>query len=133
RAEAEEGPDRARRVADTVFTALLLANLAICTLGIWQAEAVVVLFASSWQDDPAKFELAVSLTRWLFPILAFVSLVSYVEGLLNHRRHFFVPKFAPALISAGMIAGVAFAGTRDPVWALAAGTLGGAAAHLLVC
>ncbi|MBN1944312.1 MAG: murein biosynthesis integral membrane protein MurJ [Bradymonadales bacterium] len=134
KAEQEEGTDRARQLADVTFTALLIANLVLCVAGMAGAEWLVKAFAYEFTKDPPKFALAVTLTRWLFPFLLFVSLVSFFEGLLNHRMHFFIPKIAPGLVcltlggSALLLAGR----LSVPEYALAVGVLVGGALHLLV-
>lgn len=133
RTEAEEGRPRARQLANAVFTVLLLVNLLVCTLGIVFAEPLVLAFAWSWHDDPEKFDLAVRLTRLLFPFVIMLSIVSYFEALLNFRGHFFVPKLAPGIVSAGVVAGALLLSTHiDPVYAAATGLLFGAVAHVLV-
>ncbi len=134
RAEAEEGREASAHLADQVLTGLLIANVVLCVAGIFGAEWLVKAFAWSFTEDPEKFALTVQLTRWLFPFVSFVSMVSLFEGLLNHRGHFFVPKVAPGLVSAGMVASIWGFGTAfaRPVDALAAGTMVGGLIHVLV-
>lgn len=134
RAEADQGEAGARRLANSTLTMLLLANLLLCALGIWAAEPLVLAFAYSFRADPDQLALAVALTRWMFPFVAMVSLVSYFEALLNFRGHFFVPKIAPGLASGGIVAGaLLFTGAfSHPVWAVVAGLLVGGTAHVLV-
>ena len=67
RAEAENADPKA--LVNTILTALILANAALCLLGILGAEWVVTLFAPTWVDEPEKFALTVSLTRWMFPLV----------------------------------------------------------------
>jgi len=134
RAEKEEGTEAARRLANAALTVLLLANLVLCVAGWFGAEPLVKAFAYKFIEDPDKFDLSVRLTRWMFPFVAFVSLVSFSEGLLNHRGHFFVPKLAPGLVSACIAAAALLLGTsfERPEYALAVGVLVGGAVHLLV-
>jgi putative peptidoglycan lipid II flippase len=135
KAEQEAGTGEARRLANGSLLALLIAGAVICTVGILGAPWLVRLIAPGFADDPAKLALTITLTRWLFPFVVFVSLVSYCEGLLNVRGHFFVPKLAPGIVS-GCIAAAALllaGGFEEPVLALAVGTLVGGLAHLLVC
>lgn len=134
RAEAEEGPEAGHRLANRLLTVLLVANLALVGLGVAFADPLVRMFALAFTEDPQKFALTVSMTRWLMPFLAMVSLVSFAEGLLNHRGHFFVPKLAPGLVSAGIAAGALWVapGLDEPVWALVGGVLVGGVIHVLV-
>ena len=130
----KEGETASKQLANTTLSALLLANLVLCLIGILSAEWLVKAFAYKMTEDPEQFELAVSLTRWLFPFVTMVSLVSFFEGLLNHKKHFFIPKLAPGLVSAGIVASVFLTATsfEDPIYALVLGVLGGGVAHVLV-
>ncbi|MBN2799231.1 MAG: murein biosynthesis integral membrane protein MurJ [Deltaproteobacteria bacterium] len=134
RAEAEEGLPAARTLANALLAALLLANALLITAGVLGAAWVVKAFAWSFTRNPEQFALTVSLTRWLFPFLAMVSVVSFAEGLLNHRGHFFLPKLAPGLVSAGIVASVLLLGGafEQPVYALVVGVLVGGLAHVLM-
>jgi putative peptidoglycan lipid II flippase len=135
RAEQEVDTGEARRLANGALLALLAAGAVICVAGMLGAPWLVRLIAPGFADHPEKLELTIGLTRWLFPFVIFVSLVSYCEGLLNFRAHFFVPKLAPGIVS-GCIAAAALLLAGDfeqPVFALAVGVLVGGAAHLLIC
>ncbi|MFT4978025.1 MAG: putative peptidoglycan lipid II flippase, partial [Myxococcota bacterium] len=133
-AEREEGEDAMRRLSAAVLGALLLLNVLFISAGILGADGLVLLFAWSWRDDPEQYALVVGMTRWLFPFLGMVSLVSFFEGLLNYRGHFFTPKLAPALVSLGIVIGALTVGSTiaEPVWALVGGALVGGVAHVLI-
>ena len=134
-AEREDSEGRARSLANCTFVALLTVSVLICFGGFFCAPWLVQVIAPGFADDPTEFELTVTLTRWLFPFIAFVSLVSYCEGLLNYRGHFFIPKLAPGIVSC-CIAASAFLLANDferPIFALAIGALVGGLAHLVVC
>ena len=47
----------------------------------------------------------VELTRWMMPFLIFV-FVSWSEGLLNIKNHYFLPKLAPGNVSGAMVTAV---------------------------
>ena len=133
-AQAEkEGVNHAKMMANTSFTALVVVNLVLCALGVLGAEWLVKAFAYSFTaDEGAQFALTVSLTRWMFPFVMMVSLVSFFEGILN--LPLFIPKLAPGLVSAG-IATSALLFTQhfsQPVYALVAGVLIGGLAHVLI-
>lgn len=133
-AQAEADGEDPKQMASGVLGALILANVILVAGGIWMAPAVVTVLAPSYLAEPETFELAVTLTRWLFPFVACVSLVSYFEGLLNHRGHFFVPKIAPGVVSLGIVAAavVATLGVGEPVYVVVVGVLAGGVAHVLV-
>lgn len=136
RAESEVDAEEARRLAGRVLTALLLLGLVISVAAIAGAPWLVDLFAGGFRSDPEKFALTVELTRIMVPFVVTVSLVSWAEGLLNHRNHFFVPKLAPGVVSAAIVLAAWWPGTDDPhqvtrvvSWAV----LAGGGAHVLVC
>jgi len=135
RAEQEVDTREARRLANGALLALLVAGAAICVVGTVGAPWLVRLIAPGFGSDPEKLELTVTLTRWLFPFVVFVSLVSYCEGLLNFRGHFLVPKIAPGIVS-GCIAATTLlltGGFEEPTYAMVVGVLAGGLTHLLVC
>jgi len=133
--ERAEGAQEAQRLANATLAALLLVCGGIVLCGILGAPWLVDAFAFGFADDPDKFRLTVSLTRWLLPFVVFVSLVSFCEALLNHRGRFFIPKIAPGLVSGSIAAAaLALAGRfREPVDALVVGVWFGGLVHLLVC
>jgi putative peptidoglycan lipid II flippase len=135
RAEQEVDTGEARRLANGALLALLVAGAVICIVGMLGAPWLVRFIAPGFAATPEKLELTIALTRWLFPFVVFVSLVSYCEGLLNIRGHFFIPKLAPGIVS-GSIATAALllaGGFEEPIFALVAGALVGGLTHLLVC
>jgi putative peptidoglycan lipid II flippase len=134
-AEKEEGTPAARRLANGALLALLIAGVLICLAGVLGAPWLVRLIAPGFAGDPGKLELTVHLTRWLFPFVFFVSLVSYCEGLLNYRGRFFIPKLAPGIVSACIAMSALLLATRceEPIFALVIGVLTGGLVHLLVC
>lgn len=135
-AKAEkESEGEGRRLAGAVLFTVLVASVVICALGIAAAPWVVRAFAYGFTANPEQFQLTVTLTRWLLPFLVFVALVSYCEGLLNHRGHFFVPKLAPGLVCACLAASALYLSGQfeEPILALVVGVLVGGVVHLLVC
>lgn len=134
RAEKESEAE-GRRLADAALFTVLVASVVICALGIVGAPWLVRAFAYGFTANPEQFQLTVTLTRWLLPFLVFVALVSYCEGLLNHRGHFFVPKLAPGLVCACLAASALFLSDRfeEPIMALVVGVLVGGVVHLVVC
>lgn len=134
KAESEGGLVELKRLGSSAFAALCVANALLVVLGVTFAKPLVLAFAWSWRDDPEHLALAVSMTRLMFPFVAMVSTVSYFEGLLNYKGHFFVPKFAPAMISAGVVtaAALTWSWAERPVYALVLGTLAGGLTHVLI-
>ncbi len=99
-----EGAEAAWRLASAVLGALLLI-LGLATAAFWVgAELWVRLVADGFSADPAKLALATTLTRWLAPFLAGLSLAAFFGGLLNVRGRFFVPAMAQNVLNFGVIA-----------------------------
>lgn len=83
---------------------ILLALLSILTfLGILIAPFIVCIIAPGFISLPDKFSLTISLTRIMFPFLLFICLAAFTTGLLNSLHSFFVPAFAPSMLSLGEI------------------------------
>ncbi len=121
-----------RRVAAHTFTALLVILPAICALGAWTARWYIPLLAAGFSAE--QLQLAVTLGRWIFPVLGLVSLAALASGILNANGRFFVPALSPALPNVAMIGGALLLTplVHPPVAALVFGLLAGAGGMLLV-
>ncbi len=105
-----EGLAAAWTLANAVLGVLMVA-LGLVTLGFFLgAELWVRLIANEFASDPQKLMLTVSLTRYLSPFLAGLSLAAFFGGLLNVRGRFFVPAMAQNVLNLGVIAACLFAG-----------------------
>src|SRR5689334_16081632 len=62
-----KGRREAQELSDLAATALILVVGAICAAGIWLSPQLVRLMAPGFAQVPGKFELAVMLTRIMFP------------------------------------------------------------------
>jgi putative peptidoglycan lipid II flippase len=101
---AEGGRESARAFAEeaqAVLAVALVLFVAAVTIGMpWAMYA----FAPGFAADPAKFDLAVDLTRITMPFLAFISLVSLQGAVLNAIERFAVAASAPTVLNMIMIA-----------------------------
>jgi putative peptidoglycan lipid II flippase len=105
----------------------------LSVVGIVFSPELVRLYAGAFTAIPGKFELAVGLTRVMFPFFPLVAMAAVVMGALNALGHFFLPAFAPVLFNvASILAGVTicplFARYTDipPIYGMAIGVvLGG--------
>ncbi|OGS22661.1 MAG: murein biosynthesis integral membrane protein MurJ [Elusimicrobia bacterium RIFOXYA2_FULL_39_19] len=84
---------------NNVFTALFLILLVITALGMIFAGPITKLIAFGFTDTPEKMEIAVILTRLMFPFLLFACLAALMLGVLNSLKKFFLPAVAPASLS----------------------------------
>ncbi len=97
------GQKEAARLANLVATALLMVVGSLCLLGIIFAPALVSLLAPGYSAVPGKFELAVRMTRIMFPFLLLVALAAQVMGVLNASNRFGVPALASTFFNIGSI------------------------------
>ena len=131
---AAEGKKEAAVLSNLVATALILVVGVICLLGVIFSPALVHLLAEGFRNVPGKFELAVKMTRIMFPFLLLVALAAQAMGVLNACNRFAVPALASSFfnigsISFGLLLGFVF-GPRlgmSPITGMAIGVvLGGA-------
>jgi putative peptidoglycan lipid II flippase len=97
---------RAWRVASTLFWLMLLGLGAVTAILILLAPLLIRPFGEPGGD----FDLAVSLSRVLFPIVVLLGLSGIVVGILNTYEHFAAPALAPVawnlVIILGLVLGV---------------------------
>jgi putative peptidoglycan lipid II flippase len=129
-----EGPDAFGRLARAVTGAAIVVLCAVAALGMLAAPLVVAVMAPGWRADTQLFELAVALTRALFPYLVLVGLAALAMGALNAHHRFFTAALGPAVLNLAMIAAVVGLASRltTPIMALAVGVLVGGLGQLVV-
>jgi putative peptidoglycan lipid II flippase len=97
---------RAWRVASTLFWLTLLVLGGITAVFILLAPLLMKPFG----DPGGDYDLAVGLSRVLFPIVVLLGLFGIVVGILNTYHHFAVPALAPVawnlVIIVGLLLGV---------------------------
>ncbi|MDH5208637.1 MAG: murein biosynthesis integral membrane protein MurJ [Burkholderiaceae bacterium] len=104
-----------------VASALFWVLLVVSVLGVVAAPVLVWLVASGLARDPSAFDLAATMTRWMFPYILFMSLVALAAGVLNTWKRFAVPAFTPVLLNVSFIACALWLAPRleHPIMALA--------------
>ncbi|HXM44511.1 MAG TPA: murein biosynthesis integral membrane protein MurJ [Bryobacteraceae bacterium] len=101
---ATKGKREAAELSNLVATALALAVGGICVLGIIFSPQLVWLLASGFARVPGKFELAVTLTRIMFPFLLLVALSAQAMGILNALNQFGIPALSSTFFNIGSVA-----------------------------
>ncbi|GBU15496.1 putative lipid II flippase MurJ [Polaromonas sp.] len=136
--KAQHGEAATKLLIDRVALLLSWALLLTCVLGVVGAPLLVWAMASGLKQEPEGYAAAVVMTRWMFPYIAFMSLVALSSGILNTWRRFAVSAVTPVLLNVCMI-GAAWLGapwfTRlgiEPVYALAVGVMLGGMLQLAV-
>lgn len=125
--------ERAKEFVSTSFT-LFSFILAVSTLlGIVFSPWIVGLISPGFASTPQKLPLTITLTRWMFPFLFFISLVALAMGVLNALKHFTAPALAPVWFNISIIlcAILLVPYLDEPVYALAIGVVLGGIAQFL--
>jgi len=133
-----KGKKDAAELANLVATALIVVVGVLCLLGMIFSPVLVKLLAPGYADVPGKFELAVKLTRIMFPFLLMVALAALSMGVLNACNQFGVPATSSTFFNIGSLGfGLALgflAGPRigiSPIEGMAYGVVIGGALQLL--
>jgi len=111
---AQEGDDGARALIDHVGTLLAWTLVLLCIAGVLGAPWMVWAMASGLQ--PQGFDAAVTMTRWMFPYIGFMSLVA-------------VPAASPVLLNIALILSITLGAPLfarhgiEPIYAQAAGVM----------
>ena len=114
---------RAWRVASTIFWLVLLFTTGLTALFVLAAPLIVELFGTPGGD----FDLAVGLSRVLFPVVILLALSGIVVGILNAYDQFTVPALTPVawnlVIILGLVLGVPWADGEDAELYVYAGSI----------
>ena len=121
--------EKAIALARQTMTILLFATCLVVALGIYFAPALVNIMAPGF--DAANHEIAVSMTRGMFPFLIFISLEALTMGELNSLGSFFIPALSPAFSNLAFIVTAPFFVARFGVYGLAYSVLCGGFAHFI--
>ena len=117
--------ERAWRVASSALTLAFLALSAITALGILLARPLLSLA----NLEPEQLDLAVQMTRILFPILILLGISGLVQAILNSFDEFVLPAIAPVFWNIVIVGFLVYAFTVDSLddraLILAVGTLVG--------
>jgi putative peptidoglycan lipid II flippase len=134
----QDGEQATRHLIDAVATVLAWALLLTCVLGVIGAPLLVWALASGFQQEPRSFEVAVRMTRFMFPYIGFMSMVALAAGILNTWKRFAVPAATPVLLNVCMILAAWLLAPRlaawgiEPIYAMAVGVMAGGVLQLAV-
>lgn len=99
----EKGQEETKQLISQVALVLMVVLLATSLLGVLAAPVLVWIMASGLQQNAQTMDLAIQMTRFMFPYIAFMSLVALAAGVLNTWRKFAVPAATPVLLNLSMI------------------------------
>lgn len=109
RIREHSGAAASAHFSDRVFTLNLIVQLVLLGLALPFMPELVRLLAPGFSGDPARFDLAVTLTRITFPYLLFVTLVTLLSANLNAVDRFAAAAAAPILLNICLIGALAIA------------------------
>jgi putative peptidoglycan lipid II flippase len=136
--KAQHGDEVTKQLIDHVATLLTWILVLTCALGVVAAPALVWAMASGLQKNPAGYDAAVALTRYMFPYIGFMSLVALSSGILNTWRRFAVAAATPVLLNMAMILAAWLlapwfrARGIEPIFAMAVGVVVGGVLQLAI-
>jgi putative peptidoglycan lipid II flippase len=100
---SQKGRKEAAVLSNLVATALTLVVGVFCILGVVFSPQLVNLLAEGFHREPGKFDLAVKMTRIMFPFLLLVALAAQAMGVLNACNRFAVPALASTFFNIGSV------------------------------
>jgi putative peptidoglycan lipid II flippase len=115
----QHGHAATKTLADHVATTLVWATFITSIVGIIATPLIIWLVAPGF--DAERTELAVWMTRVMFPYICFMSFVTLAGGVLNTWRQFKIPAFTPVLLNLAFIAASLFLAPylAQPIYAMA--------------
>jgi len=94
---------KAEYFASNVLNILIITLIIVVILGIWGAPLLINLIAIGFKSNVYKYQLAITLTRIMFPYIGFVAVAALFMGILNSYNHFLVPALSPAMLNISVI------------------------------
>ncbi len=131
---SKRGREGAWRLAWTTLTLLTSLLVLVSVAGILLALWLVRLIAFGFQAVLSKLDLAIFLSRMMFPYILFVGVAALLMAILNAQGHFATPALSPTMLNIAMIGCALFLAphVNPPILALAVGVLIGGAGQLLI-
>jgi len=123
---------KAEYVANNVLNILILILIIVVFLGIWAAPLLINIIAIGFKSNIYKYELAVNLTRIIFPYIGFVAVAALFMGILNSYDHFLTPALAPAMLNISVIIFAITLSYKYGIYSIALGVILGGICQALV-
>lgn len=128
----EKSKEELWKFAHYFFFDLSVIMALITVLGVVFAPVLVKIISIGFKDIAGKWDLTITLTRFMFPYIFLISLAALAMAILNSFHKFFVPAFTPVLFNLSIITlAVIFAGrAKEPSYVFAAGVVIGGVLQL---
>lgn len=101
----ERSKDELKRFLAEISGSLGLILLLITIVGMIFSQEMVVIFASGFVHDSAKFALTQDLLRLMLPYLFFICMTAMYSSVLNALNKFAIPAAIPVLLNVFLIGG----------------------------
>lgn len=126
--KGEDGRTRAQKLISQAATLVFCVGVLVVAAGILFAPQLTRLMAPGFEGD--QFNLAVRMTRWMFPFLLLVSVAALAMAALNSLGRFFTSSLAPALSNFIFIVVTLSLASRWGLFALVWAVLAGGVAQM---
>ena len=111
RGEEEEG----WKAASSFITTVVLGLAILSILGIVFAPQIIPAVAPGFAEkDPKVKELAIELSRIIFPSVSFIMLAGICNGILNSYKRFALAAYGPSIYNLGCAASIYIFADTDP-------------------
>jgi murein biosynthesis integral membrane protein MurJ len=126
---AKATPEHSSRLFSTLLNLLLLGLIPFTILMIVFRHQMIIFAAPGLHES--SMQLSIDLAPFIFPMLLFMTLNSFMEYLLNTKGQFGWPAYAGILVPLTTVTCILLAGRQFGVVMLAIGTLGGQVLQLI--
>lgn len=123
---------KAEYFASNILNILIIILMIVVALGIWGAPLLINIIAIGFKTNIYKYQLAVNLTRIIFPYIGFVAVAALFMGILNSYDHFLVPALAPAMLNISVIVFALTLSFKYGIFAIAWGVILGGIGQALI-
>jgi len=123
---------KAEYFASNVLNILIIILVIVVILGIWGAPLLINIIAIGFKSNMYKYQLAVNLTRIIFPYIGFVAVAALFMGILNSYDHFLVPALAPSMLNISVIIFAITLSYKYGIYSIAWGVILGGIGQALV-
>ena len=123
---------KAEYFASNVINILIIILIIVVILGIWGAPLLINIIAIGFKSNMYKYQLAISLTRIIFPYIGFVAVAALFMGILNSYDHFLVPALAPSMLNISVIVFALTLSYKYGIYSIAWGVILGGIGQALI-
>ncbi|MBN2406633.1 MAG: murein biosynthesis integral membrane protein MurJ [Elusimicrobia bacterium] len=127
---AKEDYEEAGRLFSSIFNMLFIALLLITGLSVINAYGIVRFVAPGFSEETRK--LAVRLSYTILPAILFMGLASYLGGVLNSVKKFFLPSMKQAVLNLSIIISALFLSASFKIESLAIGFVAGSVIQFIM-